>query len=98
MDANQSWNKQYLCCMMSSVAQWIRHVTTNQGIAASSPARINTFNGFETRPSYNGYLFQKWITSFILRGSNLYNIVNRLSKIFGGHPGSHCFGPLVNLR
>ena len=26
------------------VAQWIRHLTTNQGIAGSSPARINTFS------------------------------------------------------
>ena len=26
------------------VAQWIRHLTTNQGIAGSSPARVNTFH------------------------------------------------------
>ena len=25
------------------VAQWIRHLTTNQGIASSSPARVKTF-------------------------------------------------------
>ena len=28
------------------VAQWIRHLTTNQGIAGSSPARVNTFQVF----------------------------------------------------
>ena len=28
------------------VAQWIRHLTTNQGIAGSSPARINIFLNF----------------------------------------------------
>jgi hypothetical protein len=27
--------------MTGSVAQWIRHLTTNQGIAGSSPARVN---------------------------------------------------------
>ena len=26
-----------------SVAQWIRHLTTNQGIAGSSPARVKIF-------------------------------------------------------
>ena len=26
------------------MAQWIRHLTTNQGIAGSSPARVNTFH------------------------------------------------------
>ena len=33
-------------CLISwgPVAQWIWHLTTNQGIAGSSPARINTFN------------------------------------------------------
>ena len=28
------------CCKSGPVAQWIRHLTTNQGIAGSSPARI----------------------------------------------------------
>ena len=26
------------------MAQWIRHLTTNQGIAGSSPARVNIFS------------------------------------------------------
>ena len=29
--------------MYGLVAQWIRHLTTNQGIAGSSPARVNSF-------------------------------------------------------
>ena len=31
-------------CKTGPVAQRIRHLTTNQGIAGSSPARINTFS------------------------------------------------------
>ena len=34
------------CCQfpwIGPVAQWIRHLTTNQGIAGSSPARVIIF-------------------------------------------------------
>ena len=34
------------------VAQWIRHLTTNQGIAGSSPARVNIF-GQPVKPDKN---------------------------------------------
>ena len=33
-------------CKTGPVAQRIRHLTTNQGIAGSSPARVNIFSTF----------------------------------------------------
>ena len=45
--ASQLVDKPYLLVLYQSiaglVAQWIRHLTTNQGIAGSSPAKIKYF-------------------------------------------------------
>ena len=34
----------YFCAILGPVAQWIRHLTTNQGIPGSSPGRIGSFD------------------------------------------------------
>ena len=46
------------------MAQWIRHLTTNQGIAGSSPARINIF--FKFSPSWHRGTFSNWQMSWVM--------------------------------
>ena len=40
----------YFCAILGPVAQWIRHLTTNQGIPGSSPGRIGSFDLPKMRP------------------------------------------------
>ena len=40
--------------MCGLVAQWTRHLTTNQGIAGSSPAKVNIFSIY-----YHSYIAKK---------------------------------------
>ena len=43
----------YFCAILGPVAQWIRHLTTNQGIPGSSPGRIGSFDLPKMRPQQN---------------------------------------------
>ena len=40
----------YFSPILGPVAQWIRHLTTNQGIPGSSPGRIGSFDLPKMRP------------------------------------------------
>ena len=43
----------YFSGILGPVAQWIRHLTTNQGIPGSSPGRIGSFDLPKMRPQWN---------------------------------------------
>ena len=43
---DNSYQQTTYCLMTGPVAQWIRHLTTNQGIPGSNPGRVELFLDF----------------------------------------------------
>ena len=51
----------YFSPILGPVAQWIRHLTTNQGIPGSSPGRVEIFYSYFVRHTSLLVDFSVWI-------------------------------------